>query len=81
MFVGDAYGTIYHFELNKNRTELKLNGSLIDKVANNDSEIQDFIFAQGLDTITDIQVGPDGNMYILSFAGKIYKVFPKVTMK
>jgi aldose sugar dehydrogenase len=81
MFVGDAYGTIYHFDLNENRTELKLNGSLLDKVANNDSEIQDFIFAQGLDTITDIQVGPDGNMYILSFAGKIYKVFPKVIMK
>ena len=35
IFVSDIkYGRIYHFELNKNRTGLELNGALSDKVAN-----------------------------------------------
>lgn len=77
IFVGDANGTVYHFELNENRSELKLAGSLSDKIANNDLEIEDLIFVQGLDTITDIKVGPDGYVYILSYSGKIHKVSPK----
>ena len=42
MFVGDALGRIYHFDLNQNRTQLDLKGQLEDKVANSevDSEIQ-----------------------------------------
>ena len=81
IFVGDANGTVYHFELNKDRSGLKLTGSLSDKVANTDVELKDSIVAQGLDTITDIKVGPDGYVYVLSFSGKIYKVSPKVTME
>jgi glucose/arabinose dehydrogenase len=77
MFVADAYGTIYHFDLNEDRTALKLSGPLTDKVANNESELHDFIFAQGLDTITDMKVGPDGYLYVLSYSGKIFKVSEK----
>jgi glucose/arabinose dehydrogenase len=79
ILVGDANGTVYHFELNENRSGLKLAGSLSDKIANNDLEVADSIFVGGLDTITDIQVGPDGYVYILSYSGKIYKVSPKDT--
>lgn len=79
IFVGDANGTVYHFELNENRSELKLAGSLSDKIANNDMEIEDSIVVQGLNTVTDIQVGPDGYVYILSYSGTIYKVSPKDT--
>jgi len=77
IFVGDNYGRIYHFDLNEDRTGLKLNGSLSDKVANSDLEVRDLIFAQGFDTITDMEVGPDGYLYVLSFSGTIFKLFPK----
>jgi aldose sugar dehydrogenase len=77
ILVGDAYGRIYHFDLNKNRTGLNLNGSLSDKVANSDSEQRNLIFGRGFDTITDMQVGPDGYVYVLSYTGKIFKIIPK----
>ena len=41
IFVADAKnGRIYHFELNQNRTALLLEGPLIDKVADNDKEVE-----------------------------------------
>jgi hypothetical protein len=53
------YGIIYHFNLNKDRTELDLSGSIVDKVANNYAEMSNIIFAGPFDTISDITVGPD----------------------
>ena len=69
MFVGDFHnGYLYHFDLNKKRTGLVLNGSLADKVANNPNELQKggIIFGKRFGGITDIQVGPDGYLYVLS---------------
>lgn len=80
ILVGDAYGRIYHFDLNENRTGLNLTGSLSDKVANSPSELSDLVFGEGFDTITDMQIGPDGYLYVLSYTGKIVKVVPKVAM-
>jgi glucose/arabinose dehydrogenase len=77
VFVADSYGRIYHFDLNENRTELDLKGPLSDKVGNSNLELRDLIFAQGFDTITDMEVGPDGYLYVLSYTGKIFKVIPK----
>jgi len=81
LFVGDAFGSIYHFDLNQNRTGLNLNDSLSDKVANNDDELHDVLFAQGLAPrgITDMEVGPDGYLYVLLYGanGSIYKIIPK----
>jgi len=59
-------GQIYHFDLNENRTGLSLPPVLADKVVNTKNETQNVIFARGLGRITDIEVGPDGNLYILS---------------
>jgi glucose/arabinose dehydrogenase len=59
-------GIIFHFDLNSNRTELDLNGLLNDMVADNDEELEDIIFLRGLGGITDIEVGPDGYLYVLS---------------
>ena len=81
MFVGDAYGSIFHFDLNNDRTGLKLAGPLKDKLANNESEMKHYIFAQGLDTITDMKVGPDGYLYVLSYSGKIFKISEKNQQK
>ena len=76
LFVGDINkGRIYHFDLNENRTELVLEGDLMDKVANSNKESRDAIFAGGFGGITDIQVGPDGNLYVLSYPyGKIFRI-------
>jgi aldose sugar dehydrogenase len=88
MFVGDVNnGNIYRFDLNGelNRTELLVNEPLDDKVADNPDEISSVVFATGSGGITDLQVGPDGYLYILSThknsatpgEGTIYKIVPK----
>ncbi len=86
MFVADVNnGTIYHFELNENRTELLLDGPLADKVADTPKEYEGIIFAKGFGGITDMQVGPDGYLYIASlkdfyhdkFQGTIYRIVTK----
>jgi glucose/arabinose dehydrogenase len=77
MFVADfSKGNIYHFDLNEKRTELILPGPLKDKVADKPAEIKDIIFAKGFGKITDLQVGPDGYLYVLSY-GKIFRIIPK----
>jgi aldose sugar dehydrogenase len=84
LFVGDGNnGNIYHFDLNNDRTELVLQGPLADKVADNISENQDIIWGKGFGIITDIQVGPDGYLYILSVnlpqdRGTIFRIVPIV---
>jgi len=76
MFVGDyAFGRIYHFELNSERNALLLNGSLADKVANSDSELQSIIFGEGFGVPTDLEIGPDGMLYISSLRdGAVYRI-------
>lgn len=67
MFVGDFHnGYLYHFDLNKKRTGLFLKGSLADNLANNKDELKQVIFGHGFGAITDIEVGPDGYLYIMS---------------
>jgi glucose/arabinose dehydrogenase len=78
LFVGDVhYGNLYHFELNKSRTGLSLLGPLSDKVANNSAELEDIIFANGFGGITDLEVGDDGYLYVLSYVHRsIYRIVP-----
>jgi aldose sugar dehydrogenase len=76
MFVGDINnGNLYHFDLSDDRTELVLNDPLDDKVADEREEVGDVIFAKGFNGIADMQVGPDGYLYILS-NGSIYRIRP-----
>jgi aldose sugar dehydrogenase len=82
MFVGDVRGNIYHFNVDKDRTDLLLNGPLADEVANGFSEIEDLIFARFPGVITDLKVGPDGFLYILLYQvqrqedGELYRIVP-----
>ena len=80
MFVGDIVnGRIYHFELNQDRTELILDGLLANKVAATESvtELEQIIFAEGFGGITDLEVGPDGYLYVVSLGqGAIYRILP-----
>lgn len=67
LFISDANtGSIYHFDLNENRSGLQLQGPLKDKIVEDFSEMNDAIFAKGFGRITDMDIGPDGYMYVLS---------------
>ena len=79
LFVGDfKNGRIYHFDLNKNRTGLILDGVLSDKIANTDEELEMVTFAQGFSGISDLEVGPDGYLYVLDYGkGTIYRIIPR----
>jgi aldose sugar dehydrogenase len=77
IFVGDIdNGNLYHFDLNKDRTELVLEGPLADKLADSDDENEGIILGQGFGAITDIEVGPNGYLYIIGFQGTIYRIVP-----
>jgi aldose sugar dehydrogenase len=80
LFIGSVKnGTLYHFDLTENRSHLDLNGPLSDKIANNSSELKDVTFANKLGVITDLEVGPDGYLYVLSDFrrdGTIFRIVP-----
>ena len=80
MFVGSVKeGRIFNFNLNDNRTELVLGNLLDDKVADTADELEDITFADGLGLVTDIEVGPDGYLYVVSIGhGAIYRILPAV---
>jgi glucose/arabinose dehydrogenase/plastocyanin len=84
LFVGDINnGNLYRFTLNQARDDIVINNTyagdttpLIDKRVDNTVESIPIIFGQGFGGITDIQIGPDGYMYVLSFTGDLYKILP-----
>jgi Glucose/sorbosone dehydrogenases len=94
LFVADIHkGNIYHFDLNEKRSGLNLEGKLADKVANYEEDSR-LIFATGFHGVTDIEVGPDGYLYLLSFhnvthgdrhhyygTGSIYRIVPSDNLK
>ena len=79
-FVSDiTQGNIYRFDLTNNRTSLEVEGSLVDKIANNSTENGGIIFGEGFGGISDLEVGPyDGYLYVVSLGhGAIYRVVPR----
>lgn len=78
IFVGSANynGNLYHFDLTEDRKDLDLKDNIADKIVDNSSEISDLIFGKNFGVISDITIGPDGYMYIVSLTkGKILKIF------
>jgi len=85
IFVGDiTSGTLFYFEPNADRTGVALASDplLSDLIANNDEEISSVTFGTGFTGITDIETGPDGNLYVLTFdrgaegIGSLYRILP-----
>jgi glucose/arabinose dehydrogenase len=69
VLVGDVNtGDLYLLELNANRDGFELSDELADLVADDAAEASLLVFGQGFDIVTDIQLGPDGNVYVASFA-------------
>jgi glucose/arabinose dehydrogenase len=81
-FVGDIYGDLYHFKLNKQRTAFILDGKFADKEVSSPEEREQIVFAK-FGGITDMEVSPDGHLYVASIQsyyptierqGTIYKL-------
>jgi hypothetical protein len=80
VFVADCiYGNLYRFELNSDRTEFVFkNTELQDKVANVGDSLDEIVFGSGFGCITDLEIGPDGLLYIVSLSeGTIFRMIPK----
>jgi glucose/arabinose dehydrogenase len=76
-FVGDFNrGVLYRFKLNETRDGFAFeNPDLADLVADSDGELDELVFGTGFGGITDLKVGPDGLLYIVSITrGKIYVI-------
>src|SRR5215204_3501318 len=79
IFVGSIVtGNIYHFDLNEDRTQLVLAGELEDKIAETRETGQEqIVFGEGFAGVSDLEVGPDGYLYIVSLGqGKIFSIVP-----
>jgi len=77
IFVGDINnGNLYFFTVNKDRTGLALGGSLQDLVADSPSEVATVTLGTGFGGITDIETGPEGYLYILTYSGSVYRIVP-----
>lgn len=76
LFVGDFnLGNLYHFTVTNARDGLVLSGGLADKVADSNSELADIVFGSGFGGISDLKVGPDGRLYVVSLgAGKVWAI-------
>lgn len=82
VFVGDINnGNLYFFEVNGNRTGVTFHDPrLLDLVADpvkegENSELSSLILGDGFGRITDIESGPDGLLYIMTYEdGKIYRL-------
>jgi aldose sugar dehydrogenase len=82
IFVGSVEnGIIYHFNLTEDRKSLSLTGDLADLVFNKKDNASQIIFGQNFGIITDMEVGPDGYLYVVSGdrgadEGAIYRIVP-----
>ena len=78
MFVGDVHnGRIYHFDLTPDRKDLILPKELSSRVIEKPTSpgVSNIVFGDGFGGITDLEVGPDGNLYVVSIGlGSIYQI-------
>jgi aldose sugar dehydrogenase len=82
IIIGDfKFGNLYDFNLDKNRTQLSLQGVLNDKIANNQNELQSILLGEHFGKITDLKLSPDGYLHVLSFnedRATIYKIIKDI---
>jgi glucose/arabinose dehydrogenase len=64
------HGHLYRFDLNKDRTSLSLSGILSDKLSDGNDDNLDNIVAKFPGGITDVQIGPDGYIYLISLSAR-----------
>ena len=72
-------GNLYKFKLNSNRTEFLFDDPKLseDLVLSTGDSMKEIIFGTGFGCITDVKMGPDGLIYIVSHTdGAIYRIIP-----
>ena len=88
LFVGTCIGEIHKFKLNDERTDFIFDSihlqDLAANIVTNESgeniveSLDEIEFGSGFGCITDIEFGPDGNLYIVSLSdGIVYRIVPK----
>jgi glucose/arabinose dehydrogenase len=77
-----AGGHLFHFNLTGNRRKIGVDDArLDDRVADNlckfdITESESLLFGTNFGVVTDIQTGPNGNLYVLSLSnGTLYEIF------
>jgi glucose/arabinose dehydrogenase len=81
LFVGDCtVGNIYRLVLNESRDGFAFTSPHLsaDNVANRGESQDEIIFGTGFGCVTDVEVGPDGLLYIVSLSeGTIFRILPE----
>jgi glucose/arabinose dehydrogenase len=81
LFVGDCTaGNLYRFALNEARDGFAFASPHLsaDNVANRGESLDEIIFGTGFGCVTDVEVGPDGLLYIVSLSeGTIFRIVPE----
>ena len=87
LFVGAATpatvgGYLFHFNLTGNRKKIgvddpRLEDRVADNLAKNDiTESESLLIGRDFGVATDIETGPNGNLYVVSISkGAIYEIF------
>ncbi|CAN5526624.1 hypothetical protein BH18THE1_BH18THE1_14820 [soil metagenome] len=84
MFVGSAKkGTLFHFDLKPDRESLDLIDDLTDLVYSKKDDSSKIVFGENFGVVTDLKVGPDGYLYVVSGSGEtgkgaIYRIVPNL---
>jgi aldose sugar dehydrogenase len=78
LFVGDVHrGNLYHFKLSEDRTRLIPRDSIDGKIVEDGDAADDLRFGGNFGGITDLEVGPDGYLYVVSIGlRKIFRIVP-----
>ena len=84
IFVGDiTRGNLFFFEVNENRNGLQFDNNpdiANDLIVSTEDEISSITLGSGFKGITDIETGPDGDLYILTYSradggqGALYRI-------
>jgi glucose/arabinose dehydrogenase len=84
IFVGDiTRGNLFFLQVNETRNGLQFDNNpniANDLIASNEDEISSITLGTGFKGITDLETGPDGNLYVLSYSradggqGALYRI-------
>jgi glucose/arabinose dehydrogenase len=82
IIVGSVHSSrIYHFDLNSERNDLVLTETTANRLIKNSlTQIDEtIVFAHDFGGITDLTIGPDGYLYVVSIGqGKVFRILPSV---
>lgn len=85
VLVGDSFGrsgppdngNLYLLRLNEARDGFVLSGDLADLVEDPGDDLDQILFGVDLGPVTDIEIDPDGFVYVLSLNGDIHRIVPE----